>query len=155
MQLTDTEGASFGRAALLGHPSLMFFGDVACMNARPATLTTLHEVLLQAQMSNLRVLLITPDRGRDTSAQLKVHLRDFGPAFIGLYASREAIAPLVESLGANWALQESPGCANVSVGPATLYLVDSRAHLTAVFKPPYSSAALQDDLHTLAARSML
>ena len=84
-----------------GHASLLFFGYTSCPDVCPATLAILREVQRQAPLAGLRFLFITVDPERDTPVVLKQYLGAFSTQFVGLYASRAALGPLMRSLAAD------------------------------------------------------
>ena len=57
--------------------------------------------------------------------------------FIGLRGDRAALAPLLHSLNAI-AVRDLPGGGYTMDHSATLYLLDTRGRLVAVFSPPFS-----------------
>lgn len=154
-QLTDLHGRPFANAALLGHPSLLFFGFTYCPDVCPTTLATLREVQLQRPLAGLQVLFITVDPERDTPATLRQYLGAFSPEFVGLYGAREAVAPLMSSLGAIAVRQPLPGGGYTVDHSATLYLIDRQGRMAAVFTPPFAAAALDADLRRVARAALL
>jgi protein SCO1/2 len=154
-QLTDLDGRAYGNAALNGHPSLLFFGYSHCPDICPATLAMLHEVQRQAPLAGLQFLFITVDPERDTPAVLKQYLGTFSAAFVGLSASREALAPLMRTLAADAERPGRPDDNYPLAHSATLYLLDTHGRLAAVYTPPLTAAALSADLRTLGHASVL
>lgn len=153
--LTDLQGQSFGNRSLLGHPSLLFFGYSSCPDICPATLATIQTVLRGAPRPGLQVLFVTIDPERDTPATLEPYLRALGGNVVGLYGSAAALAPLEQSLGALIERRDGPAGGYLIDHTATLYLLDARGRMAAVFTPPLSAAALGADLSTLAQASIL
>lgn len=154
-QLADLDGKPFGNSALLGHPSLVFFGYSSCPDVCPATLATLREVQTHADLPGLQTLFVTIDPERDTPAVLRQYLSARDGACTGLYGSRAALAPLLSSLGAAADYRGLPGGGIAVTHSATVYLIDTRGRMAAVFTPPLSAAGLSADLHTLSLASVL
>lgn len=154
-QLSDFNGHPFANAALRGHPTLVFFGYTSCPDVCPTTLATLRDLQHQTPLSGLQILFITVDPDRDTPAVLRQYLGSFDAGFIGLRASHDAVAPLMQSLGAGAFRQDLPGDSYTLDHSATLYLLDTRGRLAAVFTPPYTPATLAADLHAVARASVL
>jgi protein SCO1 len=153
--LTDLQGRSFSNQRLLGHPSLLFFGYSSCPDICPTTLATIQSVLRGSPRPALQVLFVTIDPERDTPATLEAYLHAFGGNVVGLYGSEAALAPLEQSLGA---LAERRGGTPAGYRidhTATLYLIDAKGRMAAVFTPPLTAAALRADLATLAQASIL
>jgi protein SCO1/2 len=154
-QLTDLQGGSFDNQALLGHASLVFFGYSSCPDVCPTTLATVQTVLRHSPIAGLQVLFVTLDPERDTPATLGEYLRAFGSTAVGLYGSAAALAPLEASLGAFAERRDAPGGGYRFDHTATLYFIDGRGRMAAVFTPPITATALSADLHTLAQASVL
>ncbi len=154
-RLTDLDGRPYGNAALNGHPSLLFFGYSYCPDVCPATLATLRDVQRQAPLAGLQFLFITVDPERDTPAVLRPYLGAYSTRFVGLSASREALAPLLRSLAADAERPGTPDHNYQLAHSATLYLLDTRGRLAAVYTPPLTAAALSADLRTLGRASVL
>ena len=148
--LTDTAGRPFTNEALHGHSTLLYFGFASCPDVCPATLATLRELRLQASMAGLQVLFVTVDPEHDTPSVLGQYLAGFSRDFIGLRAAPDALAPLLRNLDAFAGRKEMPGGQHSFDHSATLYLLDSRGRLAAVFTPPFTAALLAADLRALA-----
>ena len=154
-QLTDLQGRLFDNQALLGHPTLVFFGYSSCPDVCPATLAAIAATQRQAPIADLRVLFVSIDPEHDTPAVLGPYLRAFGGGITGLYGSATALRPLEQDLGALASRRESPGGGYVLEHTGTLYLLDHRGRMAAVFSPPVNAAVLGADLRTLARASAL
>ena len=154
-QLTDSEGHRYDNSALQGHPSLLFFGYTNCPDVCPATLAMLREVQRQSPLAGLRILFVSIDPERDTPATLRQYLATFGGDFVGLTADQEALSPLLHSLSADSTRQLLPGGGYRLSHSATLYLLDTRGRLVAVYSPPVATATLSADLRSLARSAVL
>jgi protein SCO1 len=154
-QLTDFYGHPYDNSALQGHPSLLFFGYTNCPDVCPATLAMLREVQRQAPLAGLRFLFVTIDPERDTPAALRQYLATFSGDFIGLTAQQDTLTPLLHSLSADSARQDLPGGGYRLSHSATLYLLDTRGRLVAVYSPPVATATLIADLRSIAQSSVL
>ena len=168
---TDITGADFGKElALTGHDGkprtladfrgqaiVLFFGYTHCPDVCPATLADMAGVMkkLGREAERVQVLFVTLDPERDTPAVLRQYLGSFSKDFVGLFGSPEALAPLLHSLAANAMRQAVPGGSYQMAHSATLYLLDTRGRLAAVYTPPLSSAILIADLRTVAQASLL
>ena len=109
---------------------------------------------LTAPLPGLRVLFVTVDPGHDTPAVLRQYRAAFGPQFTGLQAQPADLARLLRELGAS-AGPEAPGNGYEVAHTATLYLLDTRGRLVAVFTPPLSAALLTADLQRVARADAL
>ncbi|HEY3731914.1 MAG TPA: SCO family protein [Steroidobacteraceae bacterium] len=153
--LQDLTGADFTRASLRGHPTLLFFGFTNCPDVCPTTLATLTQVQRSAPLPGTRVVFITIDPERDSTANLQVYLGAFSNNFLGARGSSAELAPLLHSLGAIAVRQNLPDGSYTMDHSSILYLLDSDARLVAVFSPPFSAPRLSADLHRVAADARL
>ena len=154
VRIEDDAGQVFDASSLRGRPSLLFFGYSRCPDICPATLATLQAVLQRAPAPGLRVLFVTVDPGHDTPAVLRQYLAAFGPEFTGLHAQNADLARLLRALGAS-VDPAAPGNGVALSHSATLYLLDTRGRLVAVFTPPLSAALLAADLQRAARADAL
>jgi protein SCO1/2 len=82
---------------------------------------------------------------------MKQYVEAFGGGITGLTGSDSALAPLLSSLGAVRAIQPLAG-ADYSVDhSATIYYLNTRGELAAVFTPPFDMPGMRADLVTLLA----
>ncbi len=154
-ELRDFNGRPYGNVALNGHPSLLFFGYTYCPDVCPATLAVLRDVQRQAPLPDLQVLFITVDPERDTPAVLKQYLGGFSTHFVGLSAGLDELAPLMRSVAAASEHEMRADGSYQLEHSATLYLLDSRGRLAAVFSPPLVAATLTGDLRALGQAALL
>ena len=152
LRLTDMNGRKFTSSDLVGHPSLVFFGFTHCPDICPTTLATINVALEQATVTGLRALFITVDPERDQPHVLKAYLHQYNDAIVGLEGEPSALATLLRSFSASSAARPR---ANGFDHSATVYLLDSKGRLVAVFTPPLSAQGLSSDLRALAAASKL
>lgn len=85
-QLTDQDGRAVTAADYRHDLVLLYFGYTACPDECPTTLATLAHALrtLGPQAAQVRVLFVSVDPRRDTTAVLKRYVSNFGPQFVGL-----------------------------------------------------------------------
>jgi protein SCO1/2 len=153
--LQDLSGADFGLERLRGHPTLLFFGFTNCPDVCPTTLATLAQVQRAPPLPGAQVLFITIDPERDSAASLQVYLGAFNNSFVGVRGNAAALAPLLKNLGAIAVRDNLPDGSYTMDHSATLYLLDTRGRLVAVFSPPFSAPKLSADLHRVAAAARL
>jgi len=148
--LSDLDGHAFGQHELAGQPGLLFLGFTYCPDVCPTTLATLRDLMSAQPVAGLRVLFLTVDPERDDAATLRHYLAAFDPQFLGLRAEGAALAPFLHALGAIAVRQPLPGGSYTVDHTATLYLLDHRGRLAAVFSPPFEVASLRADLARMA-----
>ena len=158
---TDLDGHRFGNADLHGHPTLIFLGYTSCPDVCPTTLAILRAVQLKAPLPGLAVVFITVDPERDTPKVLKNYLSAFSSEFVGLHVAGDGLSPMLKSLSAMVIKTNGSGATNSSGAAAlvdhtaTLYLLDRRGRMAAVFTPPLNAANLYADLRTVATSAAL
>jgi len=139
--LTDTGGASFARAQLMGHWSMLYFGYTHCPDACPTTLAALDRMskLLAKipQAKRPHVYFISVDPKRDDLQQLKSYTLYFNPGFTGATGSLESLRALTSPLGADFSYEQPDAKGNYGVIHSTMVvLVDPEAEETALYTPP-------------------
>ena len=84
--------------ALLGHPSLVFFGYTHCPDVCPATLSQITSVFKAlGPDAKARAFFVTVDPQRDTPTVLKDYLSSFDPRITGLTGSPQAVKQIEEA----------------------------------------------------------
>lgn len=152
--LTDLSGHDFSLQSLHGHPALLFFGFTNCPDICPLTLATLSQLPRDA-LPGLAVVFVSIDPQRDSRAVLQAYLAAFSPSFLGARGSEAELAPLLKSLHVSVQREPLPDGSYTMQHSATLYLLNTRGRLAAVFTPPYSVGALSADLRRIAASDQL
>ncbi len=154
-EAVDTSGAAASQAALTGHPSLVFFGFTHCPDVCPTTLALLAGVQKQVVgnepgLANLKVALISVDPERDTPDKLGQYISAFRGDFIGLTGSTSQISAIAKAFSVA-STKVDLGGGNYTVDhSATVFAVDARGRIVAVFTPPLRAEALVRDLRKLA-----
>lgn len=148
--LIDSAGRPFTRAALLGHPTLVYFGFSHCPDECPDTLAALARVKKQASLPGLQVLFVTIDPQRDTPAVLAPYLRHFDPSFVGLTGDPAEIRQLASSLGIAINRINLPGGGYDFDHTMAILLFDARAREVGIFTPPFDARQLAQSLRQVA-----
>lgn len=91
-ELVDHTGAKVSEQALLGKPTIIFFGFTHCPDVCPTALFEMSEVMraLGPDADKLNAYFVSVDPERDTQAVMKDYLGSFDPRLKGLTGSREA-----------------------------------------------------------------
>jgi protein SCO1 len=90
--LTSQDGKPVTEQALLGHPTLVFFGYTHCPDVCPATLAQISSVFKELGPGNkAQAVFITVDPERDTPVVLKDYLSSFDPRVTALTGTPDAI----------------------------------------------------------------
>ncbi|MFJ7900385.1 SCO family protein [Streptomyces sp. NPDC096198] len=107
--LTDTHGKTYDlRAQTKDKPTLVYFGYTHCPDVCPLTMNNLavakkemekDKGLTQAQKDSLRIVFVTTDPERDTSAALGKWLQGIDPEIVGLTGKFSTVQAAARSLG--------------------------------------------------------
>jgi protein SCO1/2 len=90
--LTSQDGAPVTERALLGQPTLVFFGYTHCPDVCPATLSEISAVFRAlGPDAKAKALFVTVDPERDTPVVLKDYLTSFDPRITGLTGAPAAV----------------------------------------------------------------
>ncbi|MEO8307153.1 MAG: SCO family protein [Pseudomonadota bacterium] len=149
--LTDQDGVTFNNARLAGGPNLLFFGFTHCPDVCPTTLALMTQLHREAGLQNLRMIFVTVDPARDDALTLRHYVEAFGGGFTALRGEDAQLDPLLLNLGAVRSVQPLAGGDYAVDHSATLYFINSRGALSAVFTPPFDYARLRADLLKLVS----
>jgi protein SCO1 len=94
--LVDQEGRDVSERDYRDKVVLLYFGYTHCPDACPTTLAILQGALRQlgATAAGVRVLFVSVDPQRDTSAVLRTYVRNFGSQFVGLRGDESELSKL-------------------------------------------------------------
>lgn len=109
--LVDQDGVLRTEQDFLGRYMLVFFGFTYCPDICPTTLAVLSAALgeIGPEAENFVPVLITVDPARDTPEALKPYLAAFGPRFVGLTGTEDAIAAVAGAYHAYFEIVEGEG----------------------------------------------
>lgn len=97
----DQDGNAFSIESLQGNVALVFFGYTNCPDVCPTTLAEMR--LLRSQITDkadkVKVVYVTVDPERDTTARLKEFLPVFDPTFIGVHMNSIELEPVKKAYG--------------------------------------------------------
>lgn len=151
--LTDHDGRTVHAADYTDRITLLFFGYLHCPDVCPLTLSRLSHVLdtLGADAGKLRVLFVSVDPQRDTTAALATYVRAFGPQFVGLTGTVTQLRDITRRYHTkfDYAALDAQGDYTVIHGRA-IYVFDrgGRSRLLMVYDQ--GAKAMQHDLALLA-----
>jgi protein SCO1/2 len=147
--LIDQEGQPFGNAQLLHGPHLVFFGFTHCPDVCPATLALMAQLKRDAALTDVSMVFVTVDPARDDQLSLLHYVAAFGGNMTALRGTDAALDVLLQSLGAARSIQPLAGGDYAVDHSATLFYINNRAQLRAVFTPPFTLDTLRSDLRAL------
>ena len=148
--LTDTGGASFTRAQLMGHWSLLYFGYTHCPDACPTTLAALDKMSkLFAKVPAAKrphVYFVSVDPKRDSLPLLKNYAAYFDADFTGATGSLDSLRALTTPLSVDFSYEKPDAKGNYGVTHSTaVILVDPEAEETAIYTPPLDPRRMAAD----------
>jgi protein SCO1/2 len=96
-RLTDQSGQTITEKAMVGRPSLIFFGFTHCPDVCPTTLFEISEVLraMGNDADRVNAYFISVDPERDDREAMKNYLASFDPHLKGLTGDPDAIAKML------------------------------------------------------------
>jgi protein SCO1/2 len=99
VRLVDQFARPFAGSAMLGRPSLLYFGYRLCPEACPTTLAAWSAWIraLGADANRLNFIFVSIDPTRDTPKLLKQYLADFDPHIVGLTGDPAEVERLVKA----------------------------------------------------------
>ena len=142
----DQNNNPFTLTDLKGKWSFLFFGFTHCPDICPVTLAVMDKVHRQLEPAeNVQTVFVSVDPERDTPARLDQYVTSFNPSFIGLGGSAEQIANLTGQIGLPYFLDKTESEENYLVDHgASLFLVDPRGRLVAIFSRPHDNRSITD-----------
>lgn len=134
-QLTDQEGRTVTEQALLGRPSLVFFGYTHCPDVCPATLFDISQIMhaLGPDADRARAVFITVDPERDTQPVIKDYLSSFDPHITGLTGDLPAITAVAKEYRAYFRKVPVDGGDYAMDHTAITYLMDKEGRFVSPF----------------------
>ncbi|MEO8714893.1 MAG: SCO family protein [Acetobacteraceae bacterium] len=141
MQRADDERI-MSETDLRGSVVLLYFGYTFCPDLCPTTLANLAAILdrLGALAARTRVLFVTVDPARDTAEVLRQFIAPFGPGFIALRPTPDALAAAARRYRVAYSVQPAaPGQPYAVSHGAGVYVFDptgaARTILTGLEQP--------------------
>ena len=126
--LVGTDGKTVTDTDFRGRYMLIFFGFTHCPDICPAELQVIAQALDKLGDKGKKVVpvFITLDPGRDTPQVMGEYVKSFGPNFVGLTGSPEAIAAAAKSYRVAYAkVENKESASDYSVDHSALvYLMD-------------------------------
>jgi len=155
-QLTDQDGKPVTAADYRHDIVMLYFGYTECPDECPTTLTMLANALhtLGPQASQVRVLFVSVDPRRDTTAVLKRYVNNFGPEFVGLRPDQAELTALSKRYRISYHYEKPDKYGNYAVDHSSAIFIfdrDGRARLLGL--SDNTSQQVASDLRRLLASS--
>jgi len=148
VELTSHDGRRFDAASLGGRWSLVYFGYTACPDSCPTSLATVAHALdlMGPQAGAVVPLFVSFDTDRDGPESLRLYVRQFHPALVGLTGTPREVQSVARRFGARaWRVPSSDPALYKLDHTSLVYLVDPAGRLSASFwpqQPPEQVAAV-------------
>jgi protein SCO1/2 len=148
--LVGTDGKPVTDRDFRGRYMLIFFGFTHCPDICPAELQVIAQALEQLgdKAKNVVPIFITLDPERDTPEAMGNYVKSFGPNFVGLTGSPEAIAVAAKAYRVSYAKVENMESAgDYSVDHSALvYLMDPEGRYVTHFSYGLSADQMAEKL---------
>jgi protein SCO1 len=148
--LTDQTGKTVTDQDFRGRYMLVFFGFTHCPDICPAELQVMAATLdgLGPKAAEVVPIFITLDPERDTQAIMGDYVKNFGPSFVGLTGSREAIAEAAKAYRVTYSkFQEDKTTGEYSIDHSALvYLMGPDGNYITHFAYGTPAAKMTDTL---------
>ena len=133
-----------------GRYMLIFFGFTHCPDICPAELQVIAQALEQLgdKAKNVVPIFITLDPERDTPEAMGSYVKSFGPNFVGLTGSPEAIAAAAKAYRVSYAkVEDKESAADYGVDHSALvYLMDPEGRYVTYFSYGLSADQMAEKL---------
>jgi protein SCO1/2 len=148
--LVGTDGKPVTDRDFRGRYMLIFFGFTHCPDICPAELQVIAQALEQLgdKAKNVVPIFITLDPERDTPEAMGSYVKSFGPNFVGLTGSPEAIAAAAKAYRVSYAkVEDKESAADYGVDHSALvYLMDPEGRYVTYFSYGLSADQMAEKL---------
>lgn len=144
LELTDHNGVRRSLADFKGKLVVLFFGYTHCPDVCPTTLSDVaaaFRMMKPEEASQVQVLFVSVDPGRDTPDMLRQYVPYFHPSFLGLLGSEAEVATAAKEFRIHYRKHVEPGASDYLVDhTAGSYVLDRQGRLR-LFQPFAQPAA--------------
>lgn len=157
--LTGTDGERYVLAEDTTTPlTLVFFGYTNCRTECPIVMSSLSSAMSRlddADRKDVRVVFVTTDPDRDTTAVLRSYLDRYDPGFFGLTGKLDQIVKLSRSMHIYVGSGEKLPSGGYDLGIHDTHVsgVDETGRATVIWNMDTSPKQFADDIHTLLQKA--
>jgi len=150
-QMHDDRGRSVSARDYRGEVTLLFFGFTHCPDVCNTTLAQLAQTLRASGGGNdARVLFVTVDPARDTTAVMHAYVQAFGPRFVGLRGDAAALNALVRRYRVTYTLGKPDAQGQYDViHSSAVFVFDREGRARLLFTGKEAPDAMAQDLRRL------
>lgn len=155
-QLINQDGQAVTAADYRHDVVLLYFGYTQCPDECPTTLTTLANALhtLGSGAAHVRVLFVSVDPRRDTTAVLKRYVSNFGPQFVGLRGDPSELVDLSKRYRIAYHYEQPDKYGNYEVDHSSaIFVFDGRGRARLLGQSDNTPQQVASDLRRLLASS--
>lgn len=135
--LTRGDGTNFRLSEMRGRIVLLFFGYTACPDVCPTTLAELNQALgklSEKDSSQVQVLFVTVDPGRDIPERAQQYVNHFNSSFVGLGGTESELQKVWTDYGVFREVVEGASAAGYLVNhTARVTLIDQNGNMRVSF----------------------
>lgn len=153
-RLTDQDNRAVTADDYRGNVVMLYFGYTHCPDVCPTTLATIATAIrsLGPQAAKVRVLFVTVDPKRDTTAVLKNYVGFFGPQFVGLRGDGDALTALSKRYRVAYHLEPPDRNGDYTVDHSSaIFIFDGTGRARLLGSEGDGAAKIAQDLRRLAA----
>jgi protein SCO1 len=150
--LTNQDDQAVTAADYRRHLVLLYFGYTRCPDECPTTLTTLANALrtLGPEASRVRVLFVSVDPQRDSTAVLKRYVGNFGPDFVGLRGGPAELTELSKRYRIAYHYEKPDKYGNYEVDHSSaVFIFDGDGHARLLAQSDNTAPQVASDLRRL------
>jgi protein SCO1/2 len=150
--LDDDRGRSVSAQDYRGKVKLLFFGFTHCPDVCNTTLAQLAQTLRASGggEDDVRVLFVTVDPARDSSAIMREYVQAFGPQFVGLRGDAAALDVLVRRYRVAYTLGKPDAQGQYDVNHSSaVFVFDREGRARVLFTGKEAPDAMAQDLRRL------
>lgn len=150
--LADDQGRSVSAQDYRGKVTLMFFGFTHCEDVCPTTLAELAQALRMTDngRDDVRVLFVTVDPARDSSAVMHEYVQTFGPQFVGLRGDQGSLDALTRRYRVSYTLGKPDARGDYDVTHSSaVFVFDREGRARLLFTSKDKPAAISQDLQRI------
>jgi len=135
---------------------LLYFGYTECPDECPTTLAMLANALhsLGPEAARVRVLFVSVDPKRDTTAVLKRYVGNFGPGFVGLRGDQAELTTLSKRYRIAYHYEKADKYGNYEVDHSSaVFIFDGEGRARLLAQTDNTAPQVASDLRRLLAHS--
>jgi protein SCO1/2 len=152
--LQRAEGGQWTQANFLERWTLVFFGFTHCPDVCPTTLAVMKQIEdqlpKQDKKLSVQMLFVSVDPERDQGQTLKEYTQYFSPNIKAATAGQDELEKFTRQLGVVYMKSPLPSGDYTIDHSSQMVLIDPRARMAGLFRPPFDVSSITADLVALS-----